>query len=115
MPGSFLTDTERERLKRFPSEVTPQDLGAYFTLSNRDRAQVQRQRGGPNRLGFALQLCTLRYLGFVPDPLRSAPPSVISHLAGQLGTDPESLAAYGNRPHTRTDHFQEVLAYLAFP
>jgi TnpA family transposase len=114
MPGGFLTDTERERLRRFPSEVTPQDLGAYFTLSDRDRAQVQRQRGGPNRLGFALQLCTLRYLGFVPDPLRSAPPSVIAHLARQLGTDPESLAAYGDRPHTRTDHFQEVLAYLSF-
>jgi TnpA family transposase len=114
MPGNFLTDTERERLRRFPSEVTPQDLGAYFTLSDRDRAQVQRQRDGPNRLGFAMQLCTLRYLGFVPGPLRSVPSSVIAHLARQLGTDPESLAAYGDRPHTRTDHFQQVLAYLGF-
>ena len=105
MPGSFLTDTERERLGRFPSKVTPQDLGAHFTLSAHDRAQVQRQRGGPNRLGFALQLCTLRYLGFVPDPLGSAPSSVISHLARQLGTEPEWLAAYGGRPPTRTDHF----------
>ena len=30
MPGSFLTDTERERLRHFPSEVPPEDLGALF-------------------------------------------------------------------------------------
>jgi hypothetical protein len=114
MPGSFLTDVERERFRRFPPEVPPEDLGAYFTLSDRDLTKVRRQRGVSNRLGFALQLCTLRYLGFVPDPLRSAPPIAIAHLALQLGTAPESLAAYGDRPHTRTDDFQEVVAYLGF-
>jgi TnpA family transposase len=114
MPGSFLTDTERERLRRFPSEVPLEDFGAYFTLSDRDLTQVRRQRGNSNRLGFAMQLCTLRYLGFVPEPLRSAPPAVIAHLALQLGIAPESLEAYGDRPHTRTDDFQEVVAYLGF-
>ena len=114
MPGSFLTDTERDRLRRYPSDVPPEDLAAYFTLSDRDLIQVRRQRGGPNRLGFALQLCTLRYLGFVPEPLRPVPPAVIDYLAQQLGTTPEIFAAYGDRPHTRTDHLQEVTAYLGF-
>jgi TnpA family transposase len=114
MPGSFLTDTERERLRRFPSEVPPEDLGAFFTLSDRDLTQVRRQRGGPNRLGFALQLCTLRYLGFVPDALHSVPPAVIAHLAQQVGTTPESFMVYGDRPHTRTDHLQDATAYLGF-
>ncbi|HMB02295.1 MAG TPA: DUF4158 domain-containing protein, partial [Isosphaeraceae bacterium] len=94
--------------------VPPEDLVDYFTLSDRDQAQVRRQRGGANRLGFALQLCTLRYLGFVPDPLRPVPTAVIAHLAQQLGAPPESFAAYGDRPHTRTDHLQEVTAYLGF-
>jgi hypothetical protein len=114
MPGRFLTDAERERLRRFPTEVLPEDLVDHFTLSDRDRVQVRRQRGGVNRLGFALQLCTLRYLGFVPDPLRPVPPALIAHLAQQLGTPPESFADYGERPHTRTDHLQEVLGYLGF-
>jgi TnpA family transposase len=114
MPASFLTDAEREQLKRFPSEIPPEDLGAYFTLSDRDRSQVRRQRGGHNRLGFALQLCTLRYLGYVPDQLRSVPSAVIAHLARQVGIAPESLPAYGDRPHTRTDHFQEVVTFLGF-
>ena len=114
MPGSFLTDTERERLRRFPSEVPPEDLGAFFTLSDRDLTQVRRQRGGPNRLGLRMQLCTLRYLGFVPDALHSVPPAVIAHLAQQVGTTPESFMVYGDRPHTRTDHLQDATAYLGF-
>jgi TnpA family transposase len=114
MPGRFLTDAERERLRRFPTEVPSEDLVDYFTLSDRDQVQVRRQRGSANRLGFALQLCTLRYLGFVPDPLCPVPTAVIAHLAQQLRTTPESFAAYGDRPHTRTDHLQEVTAYLGF-
>ena len=114
MPGRFLTDAERERLRCFPTEVPSEDLVDYFTLSDHDQVQVRRQRGGSNRLGFALQLCTLRYLGFVPEPLRPVPPAVIAHLAQQLGTTPEIFAAYGDRPHTRTDHLQEVTAYLGF-
>jgi TnpA family transposase len=114
MPGRFLTDADRDRLRRFPAEVPPEDLVDYFTLSGRDQVQVRRQRGGPNRIGFALQLCTLRYLGFVPDQLRGVPPAVIAHLAQQLGAAPEFLAAYGDRPHTRTDHLQEAVAYLGF-
>jgi hypothetical protein len=114
MPGSFLTDAERDRLRRYPSDVPPEDLAAYFTLSDRDLIQVRRQRGGPNRLGFALQLCTLRYLGFMPDALHSVPPAVLAHLAQQVGGPPDSFTAYGERPHTRTDHLQDVMAYLDF-
>jgi hypothetical protein len=42
------------------------------------------------------------------------PPAVIDYLAQQLGTTPEIFAGYGDRPHTRTDHLQEVTAYLGF-
>ena len=37
MPGSFLNDTERERLRGFPTEIPPEDLIGYFTLSERDQ------------------------------------------------------------------------------
>src|SRR5262245_39993596 len=114
MPGSFLTDTERERLKRFPSEIPPEDLSGYFTLSDRDHQLIRGQRRAHNRLGFALQVCALRYLGFVPAKLHSAPPAAIGHLAGQLGVAPACLAQYGERSQTRTDHLQKALAHLGF-
>ena len=41
MPIGFLTDADRDRLNRFPSDVAPADLLAYFTLSEADLELVQ--------------------------------------------------------------------------
>ncbi len=75
MPGRVFTDSERKRLDAFPSEIAELDLIRYFTLSGSDLEFVKKQRGDHNRLGFALQLCGLRYLGFCPDDLVTAPPA----------------------------------------
>ncbi len=114
MPGQFFTNAERERLERFPSEVAPADLITFFTLSESDFAQIPVKAAPQNRLGFALQLCALRYLGFAPDDLSQTPTGVVQHVAGQLRVPPGSLSLYGNRPHTRTDHLQAIICYLGF-
>ena len=114
MPGSFLNDTERERLRGFPAEIPSEDLIGYFTLSERDLLLIRGQRRAHNRLGFALQVCALRYLGFVPAKLHSAPPAAVGHLAEQLGVAPRCLAQYGERSQTRTSHLQGVLVHLGF-
>lgn len=114
MPVGFFTEAERERLGRFPAEISPEELITYFTLTATDLAQVRAHRGEPNRLGFALQLSALRYLGFCPDDLTTAPSAVLTYLAQQLGTAPEALRDYGERAQTRTDHRGEIQAYLGF-
>jgi hypothetical protein len=73
MPGSFLSKAERERLNRFPTLIPEEELIAFFTLSESDRIEVEKQRGDHNRLGFSLQICTLRYLGFIPQDLADTP------------------------------------------
>lgn len=114
MPGRFLTDAERERLMCFPAEVSAEDLVSAFTLSPDDITNVLLHRGQQNYLGFALQICALRYLGFSPDRLSTAPSSVVAYVARQIGVSTEVLAHYGTRPQTRTDHLQEILSYLKF-
>jgi TnpA family transposase len=114
MPGQFLTEGEREQLRRFPAEIPPGDVIAYFTLSPADLAQVRQQRGDHNRLGFALQLGALRYLGFSPDDPTMAPASVVAYLSQQLDVRPDVLPAYGQRAHTRRDHLQAIQVYLGF-
>ena len=114
MPIDFLTAAERERLNCFPEPIPDEDLRVFFTLSDQDIAEVRKQRGAPNQLGFALQLCALRYLGFAPDDLGTAPDAAVTFVAQQLGVSPAAIAAYGGRIHTRTTHLQQVQAYLGF-
>ena len=95
MPVGFLSDAERERLERFPAQVGPGDIETYFTLSRADRRQVPRTASPANRLGFALQLGTLRFLGFCPDDIGSAPEAVVAFVARQLDVAPGELARHG--------------------
>src|SRR4029453_10313496 len=75
MPVDFFTEAERERWQRFPDTVPQDDLFVFFQLSDKDKGEVRRQRDSQNRLGYALQLCILRYLGFIPDHLQAISPS----------------------------------------
>ena len=110
----LLTENERERLRGFPKEIPPEDITAYFTLSATDMEQVERQRGDHNRLGFGLQLCALRYLGFSPNDITTIPDEIISYVSKQLNVDPSVLKLYGERMQTQSDHLQEVQKYLGF-
>ena len=114
MPGRVFTEQERKRLDAFPAEIAESDLIRYFTLSGSDLEFVRRQRGDYNRLGFAFQLCALRYLGFAPDDLTTAPATAITFLADQLEVSPAVLHSYGARSQTRTDHLQQIQLYLGF-
>lgn len=77
MPVRSLTDAERERLSGFPSEIAEEALYSYFTLSGYDRRVVPERVPPAIRLGFAVSLCAVRYLGFYPEDLTAAPRSVL--------------------------------------
>src|SRR5271155_3188965 len=82
MPTRFLSDAELAQLAGFPTEVAAEDLVTYFDLEADDRRWlITGHRGEANRLGLALQLCSLRWLGFVPDDLTTAPAPAVDRLA----------------------------------
>ncbi len=114
MPGQFLTIAERERLSKFPQEISKEDVITFFTLTGEDLNQIPTTSADYNRLGFALQLSALRFLGFCPDELMTTPSEVVTYVAKQLKIDSPSLDAYGQREHTRTDHLQQIRQYLGF-
>lgn len=64
--------------------------------------------------GVAVQLCSLRWLGFVPDVLAELPRPALLALSEQLETDPDDLMLYGARAQTRTDHFGAVRERAGF-
>jgi Domain of unknown function (DUF4158) len=114
MPIGFLTATERDRLNHFPTPIPDEDLRAFFLLSEADQHVINHQREAHTRLGFALQLCALRYLGVAPDDLSTTPEEAVLYVARQLDVPAAALHAYGQRAKTRTTHFQQVQAYLGF-
>ena len=72
------------------------------------------RHGAANRLGAAVQLCSLPWLGFVPDDVVSAPPVAVARLSERLRIPVGELVDYGSREQTRTDHLREVARYLGW-
>jgi Domain of unknown function (DUF4158) len=64
----MFSEDQLEQLRSFP-DVGKDDLIRFFTLTPADIAFVDpgRGRGPADRLGLAVQLSTLPWLGFVPD------------------------------------------------
>jgi TnpA family transposase len=91
---------ERRRLERFPDRIAVEDLRACFALSDRDRVVIFEQRGPENRLGLAVSLSAMRFLGFVPDDIASIPDEALCFVAGQVDAAPHELLAYPRGPGT---------------
>jgi hypothetical protein len=85
MPVSFLTPEQRQTYGHYAGTPTADELTRYYHLNDDDLTQIMSCRGEHHRLGFALQLTTVRYLGtFLEDPV-AVPSPVVETLARQLG------------------------------
>ena len=91
MPPRFLSAQDRQQFNNFPAVIEDSDLVTYFWLTPADQEQLLSVRQDSNRLGFALLLCALRYLGFFPHDLHSASANAVGYLAQQLNSDPTVL------------------------
>jgi hypothetical protein len=119
MPVRFLSDAELARLSSWPNDVAPADLITFFTLTADDLAWLGSNARTENRLGAAVQLCALPWLGWIPDELTGCPPAAVDRLAHRLGLAGEDaaglLGAYGGwKGRTRRDHRALVLARLGW-
>ena len=115
MPVEFLTEEQKSQYASFSGEPNETQLARYFHLDNTDLTLTNKRRGEYNRLGFALQLTTVRYLGtFLPDPTK-VPQSVIHFIARQIGiTNIECLTKYMDRKWTRYTHSAEIQRYYNY-
>jgi TnpA family transposase len=109
---SILSRTERESLIALPD--TKEDLIRHYTFSETDLSIIAQRRGRANRLGFAVQLCYMRYPGVMlaVDEEPSGP--MLRLVAEQLKVPPESWADYGRRAETRREHLLDLQSIFGF-
>jgi hypothetical protein len=109
VPVEFLTDEQAAAFGRFTGEPSRAELERFFFLADTDRELIGRYRGEHNRLGFAVQLGTVRYLGtFLADPV-DVPWAVIEYMAGQLDVvDASVVKRYTERAATQWEHAAEI-------
>jgi hypothetical protein len=108
MPVDFLTAEQEQRYGRYTSVPSEAELAQHFYLDANDQTLVGQRRGDLSRLGFAVQLSTVRFLGiFLPDPTE-IPPEVVTYIAAQLGIKDTSQFGRYKEGQLHYDHAAEI-------
>lgn len=109
MPVDLLTEAQKRRYGRYPEEISAVQLARNFHADDTAWDLIAQRRGNANRLGFALQLPTVRFIGtFLPNPTE-VPAVVVTHVARQLAiADVGCLRRYLECEPTRHEHRAEI-------
>jgi hypothetical protein len=113
VPVEFLSDEQAAAYGRFDGTPSWAALERFFLLDDAARELIAGRRGEATRLGFAVQLGTVRFLGtFLADPL-DVPWEVVEYLARQVGiTDASVVKSYTEREKTPLEHTWGLREFL---
>ncbi len=102
--------------RRFPGTLSALEIEHFFTLGERELAQVRDRRGALNRLALGLQVGFLRMTGTTLNSVELIPPEILDHLGRQLGCAPPRIASirafYRRRRRTLFEHHATALRLL---
>ncbi|QDW31675.1 Tn3 family transposase [Yersinia sp. KBS0713] len=106
----ILSAAEKDALMALPEDELSLTRMAY--LSEQDITLINAHRKPANKLGFAVLLCYLRGLGFVPDKNSLPDATLLKSISQQLKLSAELWGEYAIREETRWEHLSELYDYL---
>jgi len=109
---SILSAAERDNLLALPD--AKEELIRHYTFSDTDLSIIRQRRGPANRLGFAVQLCYLRFPGVILGVDEPPFSPLLKLVADQLKVSIESWDEYGQREQTRREHLVELQTVFGF-
>ena len=113
MPARIsMTSSQREALLALPDDEAI--VVRHHSLDANDVAAINSARTPETRLGYALQLCCLRYPGRHLRRGELLPAVMLDHIAEQIGVDAEVIAGFARRTPTRYDQLLAIKAHFGF-
>lgn len=109
-----LMPEQRLLFTTIPDDLSAQEMARYYALNAEDIAFIRQHRGADNRLGVALQLCTLRFPGRLLMQMTLISERVVVYVAEQLGLPATAFAKYGKRHNTLYDHLQNICQHYGY-
>ena len=107
---TVLSVSQRSSFEALP--VEPAELARHHALSDEDMAVVRKRRQPRNRLGFAVQLCLMRYPGRILRAGEKPPMEFLAFIADQVGCAVDDFANYAARDQTRREHVALLITQL---
>ncbi len=107
MPARIpMTAKQREALLALP--MTEEEVIAHHSLDENERAAIARLRSPANQLGYALQLCCLRFPGRYLRRGELLPAIMLDHVAEQIDVDADVIADFAKRGPTRYEQLASI-------
>lgn len=113
MPGRIpMTGRQRAALLALPDSEAL--LVQHHSLDAEDLAAIGTARTPATRLGYALQLCCLRYPGRHLRQGELLPAVMLDHIAEQVWVEANVIADFARRTPTRYDQLAAIKARFGF-
>ena len=106
--------TERQRTELLALPVTEEEVVARYSLDDVELKAIARLRSPANRLGYALQLCCLRYPGRYLRRGEMLPAVMLDYIAEQIDVDTDVIAEFARRGPTRYEQLAVIKRNHAF-
>jgi len=111
----ILTSGQRKLFLKIPENEST--MLTHYVLSDSDVAYIHKKQGGHNQLGFAIQLCALRYPGRYLSSNDTLPHEFLSFVGVQIGLTKKEISDFTYKQVTRYEHLRElqkIFGYLPF-
>ena len=100
----IFTKRQREILLSLPSDN--ESMLQHYVLSDDDLKNITARHGVNNRLGYAIQLCALRYPGRYLTANDTLPHEFLSFVGAQIGLTEQEASSFRYKPVTRYEHLK---------
>ncbi|HBI2046927.1 TPA: Tn3 family transposase [Enterococcus faecalis] len=110
----LLNSVQREDYLNSLLNLSDYELSVYYTMSQLDKKIICERRTDHAKIGYAVQLCLLRYPGFVPSNVLDIPLYIIEFIGKQIDILPSEFLHFLERPTSLREHRREIKERFQF-